>query len=325
MRDYSPLSEWEYFHQLESYLADALQALVGEGSSLAICPRELVKHVGKNFDKIFTPERQRELSFDSAAFYSINQVLNAKHHRQERQWKVVDKAVVQALCVLKDLGFTDIAQGMEASWLLVDKSALAFSHQNHLLLAKVSEIPPFPLSSGTEAPKKGVQVSISVPDALSTDDFLEYLNEDIQFTSDVSQKGTILLTLASEKDVESIPEFYQKHKISVRIVQNFALTLHSLPDTKSGESVRIALKAVPIVPVRVHEPNREKKTIVVDFASKEDSDYIREHGVHMKPQKLTVLENETSAYVVYLETPASSQDDFKAIWRNHFGFLPESC
>jgi TFIIF-interacting CTD phosphatase-like protein len=39
---------------------------------------------------------------------------------------------------------------------------------------------------------------------------------------------------------------------------------------------------------------------------------------------MTVIDNNTTTYVVYLENPVKSQEYFKAVWENHFGFLPET-
>eukprot|EP00026_Physarum_polycephalum_P004686 Phypoly_transcript_04709.p1 GENE.Phypoly_transcript_04709~~Phypoly_transcript_04709.p1 ORF type:complete len:279 (+),score=77.72 Phypoly_transcript_04709:1066-1902(+) len=80
-----------------------------------------------------------------------------------------------------------------------------------------------------------------------------------------------------------------------------------------------------ISPMHIHEPDRANNTIVVEVGSKEDADYIIEQGVNMKPQKLNVLqEAQASPYVVYLATPAKSQESCKIIWENHFQFIPET-
>ena len=111
-----------------------------------------MKYVGKNYDTIFSSEAQKGLAFTSGAFISINQVLNAKHHRrmhlfiftyicltyhilEERQWAIVDEAVAQSIRILKDMEKFNIATAesvkqLESLWPQVDKSEPAFSHKN---------------------------------------------------------------------------------------------------------------------------------------------------------------------------------------------------
>eukprot|EP00026_Physarum_polycephalum_P000080 Phypoly_transcript_00080.p1 GENE.Phypoly_transcript_00080~~Phypoly_transcript_00080.p1 ORF type:complete len:1906 (+),score=336.70 Phypoly_transcript_00080:404-6121(+) len=327
------ISEWEFFHVLEGHLIDALHALVS-GTVQSYCPRQIVKYVGKNYDKIFPLEAQSGLSFTSSAFLSINQVLNAKHHQQERQWAIVDEAVAQSLRILKDLEkkfniqTTASVRELELLWPLVDKSDLAFAHKNNLLLAKVTDILPFPDMGAAEVPQN-IQVALSVPEGLVSDDILEYLREvqDIPLMEvDVSLPGSITFKVAAQADVAAIiPEFmYSRKKITARIVQKIALTLHPLAETKTADHVRMALKSMDITTVRIHEPDRAKKTIQVEVESQEDANFIKEHGVNMKPQNLRVLENSNRPYVAYLDVPVKSPELFKNVWDNHYDFLPET-
>ena len=161
---------------LELHLSDALLSLMGwqrvlshctryEPSircihlSLLIHPRDLVKFVWKNYDNIFSSKVQRRLSFTTAAFEVISQVLNAKHLRcmftlyllfyiyyissnsyfslaiiisVELQWTAVNEAVAQSIRILKDLEKLNIrtsasVKELENLWPQVDMSELAFS------------------------------------------------------------------------------------------------------------------------------------------------------------------------------------------------------
>ena len=59
-----------------------------------------------------------------------------------------------------------------------------------------------------------------------------------------------------------------------------------MADTKTADHVRLALRSMDITPVHVHEPDRTKKTIVVEVASQEDASFMKEEGIIMKPQKV---------------------------------------
>ena len=119
-----------------------------------------MKFVWKNYDNIFSSKVQRGLSFTTAAFVVISQVLNAKQlrckstlHRPllftyyissnsyfslaiiisvEQQWTVVNEAVAQSIRILKDLEKLNIrtsvsVKELENLWPQVDKTELAFS------------------------------------------------------------------------------------------------------------------------------------------------------------------------------------------------------
>ena len=59
-----------------------------------------------------------------------------------------------------------------------------------------------------------------------------------------------------------------------------------MADAKTTEHVRMALKAVDVIPLHVHEPDRLKKTVTVQVGSQGDAAFIRAHGVTMKPQNV---------------------------------------
>lgn len=75
-------------------------------------------------------------------------------------------------------------------------------------------------------------------------------------------------------------------QVPVKVVQKLSLTLHPMPESKSADSVKVALKSMGIIPVKVHEPDRAKKTIQVDLSSIEDAEEIKRDGITMKPQNV---------------------------------------
>ena len=144
---------------------------------------------------------------------------------------------------------------------------------------------------------------------------MEYLREVQEvpvIRVDVSKRGTIVFTVDSPNDVESIlPHFTYSRKqvinnskrietkssssahnylqILVRLVQRISLTLYPMADTKTADHVRLALKAMSITVVQVHEPDRATKTIRVELGTQDDAIFVKEHGVHMRPQNVCPL------------------------------------
>jgi hypothetical protein len=337
------LSEWEYFHVLEGHLSDALHALVSDGS-LPSCPREAVKHIGKNFNKIFSDVQQSQLTITSAAFKTIKHVLYAMHNRQELQWQVVEDAVVLSLRVLKELEqrfnipTQEGVSELEDLWEQLPRSIVAFSHHIDSQV-QVIDLPTFPIEL---SPQQCTQLAIAVPIALlsgntfhslhfyannSKDDkkILYYLKEilDIPIEKAETTEDSIIVSVPSLDVVASLlPEFpYKGHQLKVRVVQIFALTLHPLPATKNESHVELAMDIeLGIKALRIHAPDRANNTITVEVACKEDADRIKQKGI----AKLSVIEKPSRLpYIAYLQTPAKSVEIFKKSWCEHFKFVPD--
>ena len=62
-----------------------------------------------------------------------------------------------------------------------------------------------------------------------------------------------------------------------------------MPDTKTADHIKVALKSSNITVVKVHEPDRATKTIRVELGTQDDANYVKENGIQIKPQDVCPL------------------------------------